>query len=103
MTAEAQSHRGLFIKVWIGLLALTLVEVLLAYIQFGVVLMLTLLMGLSLIKAGMIMAYFMHLKFDRPVLSWTVAVPLVACILIMMAYFFPDGYRILEFGFKGWQ
>ena len=103
MTAEAQSHRGLFIKVWIGLLALTLVEVLLAYIQFGVVLMLTLLMGLSLIKAGMIMAYSMHLKFDRPVLSWTVAVPLVACILIMMAYFFPDGYRILEIGFEGWQ
>ena len=103
MTPEAQSHRGLFIKVWIGLLALTLVEVLLAYIQFGVVLMLTLLMGLSLIKAGMIMAYFMHLKFDRPVLSWTVAVPLVACILIMMAYFFPDGYRILEIGFEGWQ
>ena len=103
MTADAQSHRGLFIKVWIGLLALTLVEVLLAYIQFGVVLMLTLLMGLSLIKAGMIMAYFMHLKFDRPVLSWTVAVPLVACILIMMAYFFPDGYRILEIGFEGWQ
>ena len=103
MTAEAQSHRGLFIKVWIGLLALTLVEVLLAYIQFGVVMMLTLLMGLSLIKAAMIMAYFMHLKFDRPVLSWTVAVPLVACILIMMAYFFPDGYRILEIGFEGWQ
>ncbi len=103
MTAEAQSHKGLFIKVWIGLLALTLVEVLLAYIQFGVVMMLTFLMGLSLIKAGMIMAYFMHLKFDRPVLSWTVAVPLVACILIMMAYFFPDGYRILEIGFKGWQ
>ena len=103
MTADAQSHRGLFIKVWIGLLALTLVEVLLAYIQFGVVLMLTLLMGLSLIKAGMIMDYFMHLKFDRPVLSWTVAVPLVACILIMMAYFFPDGYRILEIGFEGWQ
>ena len=52
---------------------------------------------------AMIMAYFMHLKFDRLVLSWAVAVPLVACILIMMAYFFPDGYRILEIGFEGWQ
>ena len=103
MTAEAQSHTGLFIKVWIVLLALTLVEVVLAYIQFDFVLMLTMLMGLSLVKAGMIMAYFMHLKFDRPVLSWVVAVPLVACILIMVGYFFPDGYRILDFGFAGWQ
>ncbi len=103
MTAEAQSHKGLFIKVWIGLLALTLVEVVLAYIQFDFVVMLTLLMGLSLVKAAMIMAYFMHLRFDQPVLAWTVGVPLVACILIMIGYFFPDGYRILDFGFKGWQ
>jgi cytochrome c oxidase subunit 4 len=103
MTAEAQSHKSLFIKVWIVLLVLTLVEVVLAYIQFGFVLMLTLLMGLSLVKAAMIMAYFMHLKFDRPVLSWTVAVPLVVCILIMVGYFFPDGYRILDFGFGGWR
>ena len=65
--------------------------------------MLTLLMGLSIVKAGMIMAYFMHLKFDRPVLSWTVGVPLVACILIMIGYFFPDSLRILDFGFAGWQ
>lgn len=103
MTAEALSHRGLFIKIWFVLLALTLVEVVLAYIQLGFVLMLTLLMALSLVKAGMIMAYFMHLRFDRPALSWVVAVPLVACILIMVGYFFPDGYRILDFGFKGWQ
>ena len=103
MTAEAQSHKGLFIKVWFALLALTLVEVVLAYVQLEFVLMLTILMGLSLVKAAMIMAYFMHLKFDQPALSWVVALPLVACILIMMAYFFPDGYRILEIGFEGWQ
>jgi cytochrome c oxidase subunit IV len=55
-------------------------------------------MGLSLVKAGMIMAYFMHLKFDRPGLSWLLVVPLVACILIMVGYFFPDSFRILEYG-----
>ena len=51
MTAEAQSHKGLFIKVWFALLALTLVEVVLAYVQLEFVLMLTILMGLSLVKA----------------------------------------------------
>ena len=103
MSAEAESHKGLFIKVWLGLLGLTLIEVLLAYIQFDLVIMLTLLMGLSIVKAAMIMAYFMHLKFDRPVLSWTVAIPLVACILIMIGYFFPDSFRIVDFGFTGWR
>jgi hypothetical protein len=46
----------------------------------------------------MIMAYFMHLKFDAPSLSWILVVPLIACIMIMVGYFFPDGYRILQYG-----
>ncbi len=103
MSAQAESHKPLFIKVWVGLLVLTLVEILLAYIHFEPIIMLTMLMGLSIVKSVMIMAYFMHLKFDLPVLGWTVAVPLVACILIMIGYFFPDGFRIIDFGFKGWQ
>lgn len=96
--AGTPSHGPLFIKVWIVLLVLTIVEVVLAYIHFSPAPMLTMLMGLSVVKAAMIMAYFMHLRFDRPSLSWTVAVPLVACILIMVGYFFPDSLRILEFG-----
>jgi cytochrome c oxidase subunit 4 len=97
-TAEADSHRGLFIKVWFGLLILTLVEIVLAYIHFNPHVMLAVLMGLSLVKAGMIMAYFMHRKFDAPSLSWILVVPLIACIMIMVGYFFPDGYRILQYG-----
>ena len=50
------------------------------------------------VKTVLIMAYFMHLKFDKPALSWMLCVPMVACMLIMIGYFFPDSYRILEFG-----
>ncbi len=98
MNEHAESHAGLFIKVWIGLLVLTLIEIFLAYIQLGKVAMITILMALSLVKAGMIMAYFMHLKFDKPGLSWILVVPLVTCLLIMVGYFFPDSYRILQLG-----
>ena len=98
MNEHAESHAGLFIKVWIGLLVLTLIEVFLAYIQLGKVAMITILMALSLVKAGMIMAYFMHLKFDKPALSWILVVPLVGCLLIMVGYFFPDSFRILRLG-----
>ena len=103
MATATGSHIGIFIKVWIALLVLTLIEVILGYIQFSTYIMLTSLMGFSIVKAYLIMAYFMHLKFDLPVLGWTVSVPLVACILIMIGYFFPDGFRILDFGFTGWQ
>jgi cytochrome c oxidase subunit 4 len=95
MASAAQSHQGTFIKVWIGLLGLTLIEVILGYIQFNMHIMLTLLMGFSIVKAYLIMAYFMHLKYDRPSLSWILVPPLIACILIMMGYFFPDSFRIL--------
>ena len=98
MSAHSESHRGLFIKVWVALLVLTLVEIGLAYIQLAQVMMITLLMGLSLVKTALIMAFFMHLKFDKPALSWLLCVPMVACLLIMIGYFFPDSYRILEFG-----
>ncbi len=98
MNEHAESHAGLFVKVWIGLLGLTLIEIFLAYIQLGKVAMITILMALSLVKAGMIMAYFMHLKFDKPALSWILVVPLVGCLLIMVGYFFPDSFRILRLG-----
>ena len=98
MSEHAESHAGLFMKVWIALLVLTLIEVFLAYIQIAKVAMITILMALSLVKAGMIMAYFMHLKFDKPALSWILVVPLVACLLIMVGYFFPDSFRILRLG-----
>jgi cytochrome c oxidase subunit 4 len=95
MAAATESHIGTFVKVWIGLLVLTVIEVILGYIQFSTYIMLTLLMGFSLVKAYMIMAYFMHLKYDKPGLSWILVPPLIACILIMMGYFFPDSFRIL--------
>ena len=89
---------GLMAKVWVGLLALTLVEVLLAYIQLQPVLMLVLLIGISLVKAAMIMACFMHLKFDHPALTWMLVLPLIACILVLIAYLAPDSLMILEAG-----
>ncbi|PYU02745.1 MAG: hypothetical protein DMG33_18250, partial [Acidobacteria bacterium] len=61
--AEAAGHvpakAGLFVIVWIGLVAITGIEVLLAYEQVAPGIMLTVLVGLSVIKAGLIMAYFM--------------------------------------------
>jgi cytochrome c oxidase subunit 4 len=95
-TLETHSNR-LYLMVWTGLLVLTIVEVILAYLQFPVLAMLTLLMGLSLLKAGLIMAYFMHLRFERLSLTLTLIPALVICIALLMI-FFPDSLRLLELG-----
>lgn len=89
----AGSNR-LFISIWIWLLVLTLLEIFLAYRPMAIHLMLTVLIGLSLIKAALIMAYFMHLKFERLSLILTLIPALVVCILLLFV-FFPDSFRSL--------
>jgi cytochrome c oxidase subunit 4 len=84
---------GLFAKIWIGLVVLTAIEVYFCYIQFGTVIMLTLLVGLSVVKAAMIIAYFMHLKFERFSLFLTLFPMLIFCILLMLI-FLGDATRI---------
>lgn len=81
--------------VWGGLLALTAVEVFLAYIQLNLTLMLIIVMGLSIIKAALIMAYFMHLKFERMSFVLTI-VPALVVLLCLFAIFFPDSFRLHE-------
>ena len=79
--------------VWGGLLALTAIEVFLAYIQLNVTLMLIILMGASIIKAALIVAYFMHLKFERLSLILTI-VPTLVVLLCLFAILFPDSFRL---------
>ncbi|HZH92268.1 MAG TPA: cytochrome C oxidase subunit IV family protein [Pyrinomonadaceae bacterium] len=84
----------LFLVVLGALLVLTVVEVFLAYVQVPLVLMLTILVGLSLIKAALILAYFMHLRYERMSLVYTLIPMLVICICLLFI-FFPDSFRLL--------
>ena len=79
--------------VWGALLGLTAFEVFLAYMQIPVTLMLIILMGASIIKAALIVAYFMHLKFERLSLILTI-VPTIVVLLCLFAILFPDSFRL---------
>ncbi len=96
MTAHAEEHfsgsNKLFVWIWGWLVVLTLVEILLAYKTMPIHIMLTVLLGLSIIKAALIVAYFMHLKFERLSLILTLVPMLVVCILLLFV-FFPDSFR----------
>jgi len=75
-----------FARVWITLLVLTGVEVFLAYEQVPTLIMLTALLGLSVIKAALIIAYFMHLKFERLSLFLTLFPMMILCVLLMLIF-----------------
>ncbi|MFB3921331.1 MAG: cytochrome C oxidase subunit IV family protein [Terriglobia bacterium] len=97
-SAEHAHHAGsvkLFLYVWFWLLGLTGVEVFLAYEQLGVKLMLTFLMGLSIIKASLIIAYFMHLRYERRSLV-LMLMPALVFVVGMLFVFFPDSLRLLQ-------
>jgi cytochrome c oxidase subunit 4 len=81
------------IIIWGGLLFLTAVEVFLAYIHIQPILMLIILMLLSIVKAALIVAYFMHLKFERMSLVLTI-VPTLIVLFCLFAILFPDGNRL---------
>jgi cytochrome c oxidase subunit 4 len=82
-----------FTKIWMCLLVLTAVEVFLAYKQVPALIMLTALLGLSVVKAALIIAYFMHLKFERLSLFLTLWPFTIFCIILMLI-FLGDAYRI---------
>ena len=97
--AETEEHFAgstkLFLSIWVWLLLLTGFEVFLGYIQLPVVYMLVILMGASIIKAALIVAYFMHLRFERLTMILTIVPALVGCICLLLVYF-PDSYRSKE-------
>jgi heme/copper-type cytochrome/quinol oxidase subunit 4 len=78
---------------------MTAIEVYLTYQNMQPVRMLTILMGLSLIKAALIIGYFMHMKFEVSRMKWLTMASLVVCLALMMI-FFPDALRILSLGPK---
>lgn len=82
--------------VWIWLLLLTGVEIFLGYEQIEVHLMITMLVGLSLIKSALIMSYFMHLRFERLGLFLLLVPAMVFCICMMLIMFFPDSIRLMH-------
>ncbi len=95
-THTETGHR-LYYMTWVWLLVLTGIEVFLAYEQLSVHLMIILLMGLSIIKAGLIIAHFMHLRFEKLNLILTL-VPMMVITISLLSAFFPDSFRLNEMG-----
>ena len=105
MSAHVEDHEHfagsnkLFTSIWGWLVVLTLIEIGLAYKPMSTLVMLSILLGLSIVKAALIVAYFMHLKFERLSLILTIVPMLVICICLLFV-FFPDSFRSSDLRYK---
>lgn len=82
MTAEGEGRthpkEGVYIKVALWLAAVTAIEIGVSYTGLADWIKIAALLSLSVIKFGAVVAYFMHLKFDHPLLRR----PLIAGIVL---------------------
>lgn len=83
------AKRPNYLFIFIGLAVLTLVETLVSYVQQTAIKVPTLIV-LSVIKALLVLLYFMHLKFDSKVFTYlflagcVLSIPLILIIVLVM-------------------
>jgi cytochrome c oxidase subunit IV len=88
-----------YVLVWISLLSIVGIEVFLTYRGFATHVLLAGLLLLAFIEAGIGLLYFMHLKYDRPILLWSFVLSIVF-VLLMMNQIWPDAYRMVSIGHR---
>jgi cytochrome c oxidase subunit IV len=94
--SHAAGSTRLFAFVWTWLVAITGFEVFLAYLRLRPELMLGLLVVLSLVKAALIVSYFMHLKYEKLSLALLLVPSTLFCICMIVIFFMPDGLRAMQ-------
>lgn len=81
-----------FVLVWAALLALTAATVTVAKMDLGVFSTLTAIVIAS-IKAGLVLWFFMHLKYEKRLLKLLLLVPIVTLAVIIGMTFIDVWYR----------
>jgi cytochrome c oxidase subunit 4 len=85
----------LYVAVWMGLIVIVAVEVLLTYRHLSTGTLLAVLLVLAFIEAALGVMYFMHLKYERPSLFWSL-IPYLLFALVLMDHLWPDAFRLLH-------
>ena len=98
MSSEAdQNHHpiGIYLKVWTLLFVLSIASYMVDYYDFQGLLRWTLIIAFMLLKAGFIMAVFMHLMWERMALIGTVLAPPLA-LLFLIGFMISEGYYVFD-------
>lgn len=89
---EGQQHPlGLYLKVWILLFILSTFSYLVDYFEFHGFVRWTLIIVFMLLKAGFIVAIFMHMAWERMALMCAILLPPLA-LLVLIALMADEGF-----------
>ena len=84
-TVEQQQHPiSIYLKIWGLLFVLSALSYMVDYLQFEGLLRWSLIIIFMLLKAGLIIAIFMHMAWERMALVCTIIIP-PFCLLVLIA------------------
>jgi cytochrome c oxidase subunit 4 len=82
-----------YVQIGVLLTVITVIELALSYTDLGGLLV-PLLLALSAVKFAIVVAFFMHLKFDHPLLTRMFVGPLILATLVLLALVTLGAYDI---------
>jgi cytochrome c oxidase subunit IV len=95
--AQGQQHPiKLYLVVWAWLFILSACSYMVDYFQFEGLLRYSLILLFMLLKAGLIMAVFMHMAWERLSLVYAVLVPVGAVIVFVVIMVFEADHTLLS-------
>lgn len=95
MSSNRELTMGSYVGIGVGLMAIVGVEVILTYQHMAPRTLLFSLLCLACLEAFVGVMYLMHVKYEKPILFWTVF-PATLFVLIFLCYLFPDAFRMFN-------
>jgi caa(3)-type oxidase subunit IV len=90
MATTAHSHHN-YIKIFVILSVLTVIEVGITFLGLPKMLLAALLITLAVWKAALVAMHFMHLKMEKTTLSIVAIIPFILCVFLILMLL-PDIY-----------
>ena len=82
-----------YVLIWAGLVGIVVLEAFLTYAGLSGLALTISLIALALIEAAAALLYFMHLKYERPLLCCSL-IPALVFVLVMFDHLWPDAFRL---------
>jgi heme/copper-type cytochrome/quinol oxidase subunit 4 len=98
--ASTGPNLRVYVLVWLGMIAIVAIEAALVRAHVSSGMLVAALLVLAFLEAAVAMRYFMHLKYEVPLLFWTL-IPGLLLAFFMMNQFWADAARLNTMRFPG--
>jgi len=95
MSSNRELSVSSYVGIGVGLMVIVGIEVILTYQHLPASTLLFSLLCLACVEAFIAVLYLMHVKWERPLLFWTIF-PATLFVLVFLCYLFPDAFRMFN-------